>query len=737
MIGFELGGRYEIIERIGGGGMALVYRAHDILLGRNVAVKILRQQFVHDEEFVRRFRREAQAAASLSHPNIVSVYDVGQQDDTHYIVMEYVEGRNLNDIIKERAPLQPDEAVRIAVQICDALDHAHNNQIIHRDIKPHNILIGKNGRVKVTDFGIARAVTSSTITQTGSVVGSVHYLSPEHAKGVVTGEKSDLYSLGVVLYQMVTGRLPFLGESPISVALKHLQDGFEEPRKVNPLIPQSLENVILRAMRKSPGERYGSAREMLEDLETCLNPERLHEPKITFDDVDLEETRVMPAIRGTSEAQPAPRARENRDGRENAESGFPDGPEWYDEDKPRWRWVKPLVALVLTGVFVALAIWGVRMVRDIIKTDEVEVPYVVGLQEAAAREKLAAAGLNVEEPVIYEENDEIPAGIVISQNKMNMRVKTGSYIQLTVSSGPKLETMENFVGRKYAEALMLLEAAGVDAGRIEREDVFDDAEPGNIIEQSIAAGERFDPETVRIKFVVSKGRETFEMPSLIDMKLEDAVKELEKYELKLGPDEGVVRQPSYKPEGTVIFQFPYMPGDPVAKGSEVTLTVSSGLPEDALRYTFNISISPAVAGRASEIRIEYTDATGEKINWGSRTIEQTESFPVEVVLAPNTEAIVTIYRDGQFTDSFSVTYDEAKAGGRGVQSVPGAPAVPEDQPASGTPETNGTSGAEGASDPANSQANATNTGGEAADAPASDGSETNAGSPAEEGHQED
>ncbi len=299
MIGSELGGRYEIVERIGGGGMAIVYKAYDTLLHRHVAVKVLREQFVHDEEFIQRFRREARSAASLSHPNVVSIYDVGQDEDIHYIVMEYIEGGTLNDIIKERAPLQAEEAVKIASQICDALDHAHQNGIIHRDIKPHNILISKSGRIKVTDFGIARAAASSHITQTGAVLGSVHYFSPEHAKGVAQGEKSDIYSLGAVLYQMVTNRLPFAGDSPISVALKHLQEDFEEPRSINPLLPQSLENIILKALRKRPEERYESARAMLEDLETCLLPERRDERKVFYEpeDDDDEKTIIMPAIR--------------------------------------------------------------------------------------------------------------------------------------------------------------------------------------------------------------------------------------------------------------------------------------------------------------------------------------------------------------------------------------------------------------------------------------------------------
>jgi len=675
MIGHELGGRYEIIERVGSGGMALVYKAHDILLNRKVAVKILRQQFVHDEEFVRRFRREAQSAASLSHSNIVSVYDVGQEDDTHYIVMEYVEGHNLNDVIKDRAPLQAEEAVRIAAQICDALDHAHQNQIIHRDIKPHNILIGKNGRVKVTDFGIARAVTSSTITQTGSVVGSVHYFSPEHAKGVVTGEKSDLYSLGIVLYQMVTARLPFLGESPISVALKHLQEDFEEPRAVNPLIPQSVENVIVRSMRKNPAERYASAHEMLQDLETCLSPERLNEPKLSYAG-DMDETRIMPAIRGTAEPAPAL----------SASKGAPDDDEsdtsrWIDEPSGKRRWVKPTVTVVVTLLVIAALFWGVRAILAVIDTDEVDVPYVVGKQEDEARRMLAEAGLKVQEPVTYEEKSDVPAGQVIEQTKANMLVKQGAFIELWVSSGPKLETMTDYKGMNFNEAVETLVNLGMPAEQVKKEEVHDDEQPGRILAQSLASGEPFDPKTQTITFTVSKGQETFPMPNLIGMTEQEARSALQKAGLTLGPDTGIVEEPSYEPEGKVLDQFPYKAGDPVAKDSEVTITVSSGLPNDAVRYTFNILISPAVAGQASEIQIKYSDARGSDIDWGKRTINNTENFPVEVVLAPNTEAIVTVFRDGQFTDSFPVTYDDAKNGGSTTpQSVPGTePDQPEQQ----------------------------------------------------------
>ncbi|SFD62436.1 serine/threonine protein kinase [Paenibacillus catalpae] len=676
MIGHQLGGRYEILTRIGGGGMALVYKAHDILLNRNVAVKVLRQQFVHDEEFIRRFRREAQSAASLSHPNVVSVYDVGQEEDTHYIVMEYIEGHNLNEIIHERAPLQADEAVRIAMQICDALEHAHQNHIIHRDIKPHNILIGKNGRVKVTDFGIARAVTSSTITQTGSVVGSVHYFSPEHAKGISTGEKSDLYSLGIVLYQMLTGKLPFFGESPISVALKHLQEEFEEPKKVNPHIPQSVENVILRAMRKNPNERYQSAREMLTDLDTCLKPNRLGEQKVTFSS-DLDETRVMPAIRGDMRPSvpqqeyeltpvpplPASSVPLERASKAAAASSQPDV-EWKDEKSTEKAkgWKRPTTIVGVTLVVLALIIWGFLALLNKLDVPEVDVPFVVGKQEDVARAMIEEAGLRVKEPIIHEFMGDVPAGEVFEQDKSNMRVKEGSWIQLSVSDGAVLEKMVDYKGKQVQEAKDDLMALGVEEDQITPELVFSDQEPGTIISQTPEVGAEFDPKAATFTFMVSKGRETIEMPNLIGRTVAEA-KDIVKANGLVLEDDDILEEPSYsQSKGVVIAQDQFKPNDPVPKGSKITIRVSSGPPKDAKNHTFNVTISPAEAGKTSEIRIVYSDARGQDIEWGKRQIQDTQSFPVQVILAPNTEARVTVYRDGQFVDTRTITYEELAQG---------------------------------------------------------------------------
>ncbi len=677
MIGHNLGGRYEILTQIGGGGMALVYKAHDTVLNRNVAIKVLRQQFVHDEEFIRRFRREAQSAAALSHPNVVSIYDVGQEDDTHYIVMEYVEGSNLNEVIIERAPLQADEAVRIAVQIADALDHAHQNHIIHRDIKPHNILLGKNGRVKVTDFGIARAVTSSTITQTGSVIGSVHYFSPEHAKGINAGEKSDLYSLGIVLYQMVTAKLPFLGESPISVALKHLQETFEEPRTLNPHIPQSVENVILKAMRKNPSERYHSAHEMQLDLDGCLRADRRNEPKITFaPNHDLDETRVMPAIRSEHRIESTAQRRETA-----TSQGSDSQPRSTEAQKAAKGWKRPLTVVGITVLILAFIISGFIWLLGRLDVAEVEVPYVVGKQLNEARQMIEEAGLKVEEPIIRETHPDIPIDEVIDQTKTNMRVKQGSLIKLTVSDGPKQEVLPDYVGKQIQMAIDELKALGVTDNQIKTEAVFSEKDQNTILQQTPGAGENFDPTKENFVFMISKGRETVPMPNLIGETLEEAKELIKASELVL-EDKDILYSPSYLHEkGRVLEQSPFAAKEPTTKGTKITITVSSGPPDDTKKHQFNVMISPAEAGKTSTVKIMYSDATGEEMEWGTRQITETQTYTVTVLVAPDTEASITVIRDDQFIDRKAITYDEIAQGTNATNlTIPGAEPPPSVEP---------------------------------------------------------
>lgn len=670
MIGSELGGRYEIVERIGGGGMAIVYKAYDTLLHRHVAVKVLREQFVHDEEFIQRFRREARSAASLSHPNVVSIYDVGQDEDIHYIVMEYIEGGTLNDIIKERAPLQAEEAVKIASQICDALDHAHQNGIIHRDIKPHNILISKSGRIKVTDFGIARAAASSHITQTGAVLGSVHYFSPEHAKGVAQGEKSDIYSLGAVLYQMVTNRLPFAGDSPISVALKHLQEDFEEPRSINPLLPQSLENIILKALRKRPEERYESARAMLEDLETCLLPERRDERKVFYEpeDDDDEKTIIMPAIREHTVAV--------NHGQEDEEMPQTRGriAESLADEPKRRRWVKPTIWIAVVLVLFFGTWQGVKAVMSLFDVPEVDVPNVVGEHVDDAVRILEDLNLKVqftedEFSDIYEQ------GYVIRQSQADIVVKEGSTIHLTVSLGPLEQEMPDLTEMMEHEARNLLVELGFSRDAIEIVESYNDLPKGSVVSHEPAAGEKVNPRSSQVTLVVSQGPGTESMPNLIGDTLQVARNKLEI--LNLNENVKIEEAPDYtQPAGHVFRQWPFEPNDPVSPGAEITLYVSTGLPSDAIQTEKVITVEPAVEGAASTIEIYITDASKDNVLWGTKEITQRTTYRVGIIVSPTQNATILIQRDGAWLDTQTVTYSEARLlqSGGGPTGAPEPPA---------------------------------------------------------------
>jgi eukaryotic-like serine/threonine-protein kinase len=684
LIGKKLGGRYEILERIGGGGMALVYKGHDLLLHRKVAVKVLRQQYVHDEDFIRRFRREAQAAASLSHPNVVSIYDVGQEGEIHYIVMEYIEGTTLNDLIKEKAPLQVEEAVHYASQIADALDHAHHNEIIHRDIKPHNILIGKNGRIKVTDFGIARAATSSTITQTGSVVGSVHYFSPEHAKGTNTGEKSDLYSLGIVMYQMLTARLPFLGESPISVALKHLQEDVEEPRKVNPLIPQSVENVILKAMRKKPEERYQSAKQMQADLETCLQPDRRNEPKIMFWDaegMDEERTLVMPAIRPN----------QMEEGYDDDDDSSPGPSVIRGEGAPKKKgWIKPTVWIVILLIVLGAMWYAVGYVKGMFDVTSVPVPDVVNKTLKDAQVTLKSVGLdsNVEYIPSKEDKDK-----VLRQGQQGMKLHVGAKVDLFVSQGVEKLKLSSYLGQNLKDAKLQLNALGVKDEQITVAQVFTNDAPDTILQQTPSQGEEFEPDKINIKFNVSKGPETFKMPNLVGSTETEAKAKIGVLNLKL-PADGISREKSYKqPKGKVIKQFPYEFNDLVSPGAEIRLIISDGLPAEAGQMTVSVPVKPSVDGKSSTFKIVVSDAQYDNFDYKTQEVMKPETIDVKVIVSPDKRAIIQVKEGDKLVNSITKTYQDY------LDSKSGSPTpTPTPKPstsASGT--TGGTTSGTGAS----------------------------------------
>lgn len=518
MEGQVLGNRYLLLEKIGGGGMAVVYKAKCNLLNRFVAIKILRSEFTNDEEFVKRFKVEAQAVASLSHPNVVSIYDVGHQEDIHYIVMEYVDGMTLKEFINKHGAINWQDAVKITIQICSAIEHAHKNNIVHRDIKPHNILLTKEGIAKVTDFGIARAVTSSTITMVGSTIGSVHYFSPEQARGGFIDEKSDLYSLGIALYEMVTGKVPFDGDTPVSVALKHIQEVPVEPHKHVPSLPYGVNEIIMKAIQKEQNLRYQSATSMINDLNRVLV-----QPQGGF--VGMDNFNGQSTIRMKPVNSPRT-ANESRNNEYNKNTDT--------KKQKKKNYVAYWIAGITSILVIALAIAMVVSLLSKPNQPTYKMENYVGRQYEAVKTELEERGFKIIPTM--QVSDKVEKGVIIDQSiQPGTDYKSGSYtsLELTVSSGPKMSRVPDVKDREYREAQSEMEANNLKY-KIERE-FNEDVAADYVIRTEPAAGEEVE-EGTEVTIYVSKGAKTqrIKVPNLVGKTELEAQKALADNKLQLG-----------------------------------------------------------------------------------------------------------------------------------------------------------------------------------------------------------
>ena len=626
-----LGNRYEIIEKIGNGGMATVYKSKDRVLNRYVAVKILRDEFTTDEEFIKRFRIEAQSAASLTHPNIVSIFDVGNEGNLYYIVMELIKGKTLKEIItEENGPLPWKWSLNVVTQIASALETAHKNNIVHRDIKPHNIIITEDGIAKVTDFGIAKAVSNSTITAFGTTIGSVHYFSPEHARGGFTDAKSDLYSLGVVMYEMLTGKVPFDADTPVSVALKHMQEKPVEPKELNENIPQVVNDIIMKAMQKDIYLRYQSATEMVKDLNTALK-----NPDENFVHIGNNIGAATQRISTQEIAEAERRANEkNNKGKEKKSNKFL---EFIKKHK--------VASAILGAILLFFIAFGATMgIVEIANPNEVQIPDLVNKTEEEAEQILKDLKLKL--VVKSEEYDEnIEKGKIISQDptyKENYKIKEHSEISVIISKGTEKVDVPNVVGKTKEEAEKELKDAGLVPEIIEEND--EKVEAGIVLSQDPEDGENVNKGS-KVKLVVSKGSAIVkvEVPSLVGKNEQEAKALLAEAGLKANI---INDEDDSKNDGVVLRQSKEA-GTQVQEGTTITITVNKV--SQAKETTFTIDVKKITGGYDK-------DETGNNVGGN-------KSKTVDVIITVNGKEA---YRQSNVDKNSTIT---AKVSGKGSQTV--------------------------------------------------------------------
>lgn len=571
-IGKKFNGRYLILGNIGSGGMANVFLARDLILDREVAIKVLRYDFLNDQSAIRRFQREMLASTELVHPNIVTVYDAGQEGETQFLVMEYVKGMDLKRYIQTQYPIPYGRIVDIMQQILSAVALAHQHRIIHRDLKPQNILIDESGTVKITDFGIAVALSETSITQTNSMLGSVHYLSPEQARGSMATNQSDIYAIGIILYEMLTGKVPFDGESAVTIALKHFQEEIPSVRLYDRHVPQSLENVVLKATAKDPIDRYQSAEEMSADLATALDPSRLNEPA-WHPANHVEETKVLPnlteqmpsvapAVEVTTppekdiEEKPKPEKKKNKDQK--------------PKSKKKWLFLGIVAVLVVGIAAIAFSVLGGGK-------NEISVPDVSNLSESAARSKLQEAGLKAAGQTEEITSDKIPEGKVVKTNpEAKAIVQKGREVVLYISTGGHKIKMKNYTDMEYKEAVEALVKLDFKESNIKKKEEYSDTvEKGKIISQTPEANSEVTPDKTSVKFVVSKGAKPIKISDYVGMTINEALLDLANNGINESQVEQT-QQESDKEAGTILSQTPSAGSSVTPGNTMIYFVVSSG-----------------------------------------------------------------------------------------------------------------------------------------------------------------
>ncbi|MBC9722279.1 MAG: Stk1 family PASTA domain-containing Ser/Thr kinase [Lactobacillus sp.] len=632
--GYLLGERYRIIDTLGEGGMANVYLAEDIILQRKVAVKILRLDLQNEPQTQARFQREALATSELSHPNIVSVLDVGTDHGLPYMVMEYVDGPDLKDYIRENSPLDLREVIQIMDQILSAVALAHKHNVIHRDLKPQNILMDKRGNIKIADFGIAVALNQSSITQTNSVMGSVHYMSPEQTRGGLVTKQSDIYSLGIILYELITGTVPFNGDTPVSIALKHAQEPIPSIRKKDRSVPQALENVVLKATAKDPRDRYPSAQAMKADLDSSLDPARADEPVFvpTHGNND-DKTIVLPGFKPQKDPAPETEKEEVVSNEKEDKPSF-----WQNVKKHKWWWIFSIIA---AGLIIFIMIFALSGNSN--KPTQVNIPDVTNVAEKEAESRLKAAGLQVGR-IIRRQSDDVKKGYVIATKPtVGNSVNKGNSVNLIVSSGSSMVKVPDVVGDRYDEAAEKLENMGFD---VIREDQYSNKVPPNdIISQSIAADVEVKPTQTSITLVVSKGKSARPKNNTVTLK------DLRNYSLKSAQDYAkennltlqINQEYSDDVEKGLVISMDPGPDTKVDKGSTVTIKVSKGPKEEkdtTITKTFTVNYVGDNLNKG-----EKTDNEKENSSETSSEVSESKGDHVQIYIKDDDHSLSNIYRD--------------------------------------------------------------------------------------------